>query len=266
MEPSVTLYNADCLEIMKSMPDKSVDAVITDPPYGTTACAWDAVIPLPEMWAALHGIVSEHAAIVLTASQPFTANLVMSNPSEFREEVVWLKNRAASGFMAGRRHLKVHETILVFAADAEYTFNPQHWLVETKEFLTQRKTFKNRRVGNNVYSEMTAPFGRERGERNPVSIVSARLPITPANSKIYGQEVDLRFHPTQKPYKLMRYLVDTYSSRGDVVLDFAMGSGTTGVACVQTGRNFIGCEIDPGYFEIAKRRIEEAQMQIRMPI
>ena len=246
----------DCLELMKDIPDDSVDMILADLPYGTTACAWDEIIPFEPLWEQYERVIKDSGAIVLTASQPFTSALVMSNPKWFREEVIWLKNKGGSGFQAKQKHIKVHESILVFSKNGKYTFNPQKWLVAEKEFLTQRKTFKEVEVGNNIYGKMKRTRKKDTGERNPVSIVSERVPFTPQKNKKYSSDVDLRYHPTQKPVALMEYLIKTYTNEGDTVLDNVMGSGTTGVACKELNRKFVGVELEENYFNVAKNRIE----------
>lgn len=209
------------------------------------------------MWNMLHKI-GPKAPIVLFGKQPFTSNMIMSNVKEFRENLVWLKNKSGNGFGADQRHIQVVEDIVVFSETGDYTFNAQKWLVEEKEFLTQRKTFNEVEVGNNIYGKMKRVRKEDTGERNPINIVSCRVPFTPSKGKTYSDDVDIRFHPTQKPLDLMEYLVLTYSNEGDTVLDFTMGSGTTGVAAVKKGRNFIGIELDIDYFNIAKQRISTA--------
>jgi len=209
------------------------------------------------MWDLLHKIAPK-APIVLFGKHPFTSNLIMSNVKEFRENIVWLKNKSGNGFGADQRHIQVLEDIVVFSESGEYTFNAQKWLVEEKEFLTQRKTFNEVEVGNNIYGKMKRVRKADTGERNPINIVSCRVPFTPSKGKTYSSDVDIRFHPTQKPLDLMEYLVLTYSNEGDTVLDFTMGSGTTGVAAVKKGRKFIGIELDIDYFNIANQRISTA--------
>lgn len=186
----------------------------------------------------------------------------MSNPSEFRENVVWLKNKAGNGFSANQRHIQVLEDIVVFCEVGEYTFNPQKWLVEEKEFLTQRKTFNEVEVGNNIYGKMTRTRKPDTGERNPINIVSAKVPFTPSKSKTYSDDVDLRYHPTQKPLDLMDYLVLSYSNEGDTILDFTSGVFTTGVSAVKHNRNFMGIEIDKTYYDIGSSRIEKEMLKI----
>lgn len=252
----IKLFHGDCLELMKQIPDKSIDMILCDLPYGTTACKWDIVIPFESLWEHYHRVIKDNGVIALFGSQPFSSLLVASNIKDFREELVWLKNKPASGFKATQRHMKIHEQIEVFAPSAKYTYNPQKWLVEDKEFITQRKTFKdNEYIGNRIYGATTRTRKPDTGERNPISIVSCRVPFTPQNSKTYSDDVELRYHPTQKPIAVLEYLIKTYSNEGDVVLDNCMGSGSTGVASKNLNRNFIGIELDENYFEIAKSRI-----------
>lgn len=228
-----------------------------DLPYGSTSCSWDVKIPFEPLWEQYNRIAKDNAPIVLFGSQPFTSMLIQSNIDCFREELIWLKNKAGSGMQANQKHIKIHENICIFSKSSSYTFNPQKWLIAEKEFITQRKTFKeNEYVGNQIYSATTRTRKPDTGERNPISIVSCRVPFTPQKSKSYSSNVDLRFHPTQKPLELLEYLVKTYSNENDVVLDNCMGSGSTGVACNNTKRRFIGIELDEKYFEIAKERIE----------
>ena len=255
---NIRLCHGDCLELMHQLIEQNikVDAIITDVPYGTTRCKWDEIIPFDKMWECLNKITKDNSPIVLFGTQPFTTKLIMSNFKNYRESLVWLKNKPASGFRCEQAHMKIHEDIVVFAK-GKYTFNPQKWLISEKEFITQRKTFKeNEFIGNNIYGKTTRTRKVDTGERNPISILSCRVPFTPQNNKEYNYDVDLRYHPTQKPLELMEYLVKTYSNERDTVLDFTMGSGTTGVACKKLNRNFIGIELDEHYFEIAKERIE----------
>lgn len=259
----ITVYNGECEEILEEMIKKKikVNSVITDPPYGTTLCAWDKVIDFERMWGLLKE-VAPNAPIVLFGKQPFTSRLIMSNPGEFRENVAWLKNKAGNGFGANQRHIQVLEDIIVFSESGSYTFNPQKWLVAEKEFLTQRKTFDEVEVGNNVYGKIKRVRKADTGERNPINIVTARVPFTPSKSREYKDDVDLRYHPTQKPLELMQYLVRTYSDKGGTVLDFTAGSFTTGVACVREGRSFIGIEKNMKYCEVGKARLEKVADEV----
>jgi len=259
----VQLIQGDCLEIIDELIEEGIkfDAIITDPPYGTTDCSWDVMIPFKEMWDRIHKIAPK-APIVLFGKQPFTSSLIMSNINEFRENIIWLKNKSGNGFRANQRHIQVLEDIIVFSKEARYTFNPQKWLVEDKEFLTQRKTFTEVEVGNNIYSKIKRIRKQDTGERNPVNIVSCRVPFTPSKNKTYSKEIDVRYHPTQKPIKLMEYLIKTYMNEYDLILDFTCGSGTTLVTAQNLNRRCIGIELEEKYCEIAKNRLEKNLLHI----
>ena len=262
----IKLYNGDCLKVMDELIEQGikVDTIITDPPYGTTACSWDSIIPFEPMWERLNKLIKPNGAIVLFGSEPFSSALRMSNIKNYRESLIWLKNKAGSGLQAKQKHIKITEDIIVFSKHGKYTYNPQKWLVEKKEFLTQRKTLKDVEVGNNIYSKMTKRQTKDDGSRYPLNIISCRVPFTPSKTKTYSNNIDIRLHPTQKPFELMEYLIKTYTNENEIVLDFTMGSGATGVACRQLNRNFIGIELDKGYFEIAKDRIEKEEGAISL--
>lgn len=249
------IYNEDCLEGMKRIPDKSVDMILCDLPYGTTACKWDEIIPFEPLWEQYERVIKDNGAIVLTASQPFTSALVMSNPKWFREEVIWLKNKAGSGLQAKQKHIKVHEAVLVFSKTGKYKYNPQKWEVKEKQFLTQRKTLSMYGETNTIYGNVPRMQKKDDGTRNPISVVPFPVPITPAKSKVYSNEVDLRLHPTQKPVALFEYLIKTYTNEGETILDNCMGSGTTAIAAINTNRNYIGFELDTTYFTLANERV-----------
>lgn len=234
-----------------------VNSVICDIPYGTTACSWDEIIPFKEMWDRLDKITYDSSPIVLFSSQPFTSKLIESNIDYFREELIWLKNKSASGMVAKQKHLKVHENIVVFAKSGSYTYNPQKWEVKEKEFLTQRKTMSIYGESNNVYGNLKRYRKPDDGTRNPISVIAYKVPVTPAKTKTYSSNIDIRYHPTQKPLLLMEYLVKTFSNENDIVLDFTMGAGTTGVACINLNRRFIGIELKDEYYNMAERRIRE---------
>lgn len=252
----IELKHGDCIKLMEEIPNRSIDMILCDLPYGSTSCAWDITIPFEPLWEQYNKIIKCNGVVVLFGSQPFTSKLLCSNINNFREELIWLKNRSASGMQAKQKHMKIHENILVFAPNPKYTYNPQKWLVSEKEFLTQRKTFReNEYIRNNIYAPATRTRNPDDGSRNPISILSARVPFTPQKSKQYCDDIELRLHPTQKPIALLEYLIKTYTNEGDTVLDNCMGSGSTGVACVNTNRNFIGMEIVQHYFEISKERI-----------
>ena len=247
---SYELILGDCLEVMRGMPAGSVDAIITDLPYGTTACAWDTVIPFAPMWEAVKHVLKPRGAFVTTASQPFTSALVMSNPKWFKYAWVWNKV-SPTGFLDTRKKpMKCHEDILVFG-NGQSTYNPQLRAV-SKPFKRQPRKAKT-----------DTPYREGIGEDYQVGVGYPRSWVEfmrPNN--LTGGGV----HPTQKPVALYAYLIRTYTNEGDTVLDMTMGSGTTGVAALQTGRRFVGIEIDEGYFKVAQRRIEQAAMQQRLPL
>ena len=261
------LFCGDCLVVMKDIPDKSIDLILCDLPYGTTACRWDVIIPFDELWVQYNRIIKPHKPIILFGSQPFTSTLINSNIANFREEIIWLKNKAGSGMQATQKHIKIHENIIVFCNESSYTYNPQKWLIADKEFITQRKTFKdNEYIGNQIYGATTRTRKPDTGLRNPISIISCRVPFTPAKTKKYSEDVNLRLHPTQKPVEVCEYLIKTFSNENDLVLDNCMGSGTTGIAALNTNRNFIGIELNREYFSVAKRRIEKVNQNCRHKI
>ena len=240
----IELMQGDCLEVMKEIPDGSVDMVLTDPPYGTTACKWDTVIDLPLMWEQLKRITKPNGAIVLTASQPFTSALVMSNPKMFKYEWIWEKNRGSNFATTKYQPMKEHENVLVFCEGAT-VYNP---------------IYENRAEGGKARAlHVINPSNTGRRETlNGMEAKDSRNinPDQRVPRSIQKFNTEVGQHPTQKPVALLEYLIKTYTNEGDTVLDFCMGSGTTGVACVQTGRHFIGIENDLTYFNIATRRIE----------
>lgn len=238
----IDLYNGDCLEVMKDIPDGSVDMVLTDPPYGTTACKWDSVIPFEPMWEQLKRVTKKNGAIVMTASQPFTSALVMSNPKMFKYQWVWEKNKATGHLNAKKRPLVSHEDVLVF-----YTKPPQYdpqGLV-CKDVPTVSKGNRGKKgLGSS-------------GDVYRVATKDAIQTHTgyPRSVQKIGVDMKAEYHPTQKPVALMEYLIKTYTQEGETVLDFTMGSGTTGIACKSLNRGFIGIELDEDYFKIASDRI-----------
>jgi len=238
----MNLMLGDCLERMKEIPDGSVDMVLTDPPYGTTACKWDSVIPFEPMWEQLKRIVKPRGAIVLTASQPFTSALVMSNAAMFRYCWVWEKSKATGFLNAKKRPLVAHEDVLVFCQSVS-AYNPQKTSAAAYD-----KGVRKAQTENDVYSKFAQVGVKSSGERYPRSVQYFKT-----------AEREGGYHKTQKPVALMEYLIKTYTNEGETVLDFTMGSGTTGIACVNTERNFIGIEMDQTYFDIAKGRIEDAE-------
>ena len=237
-----TLYRGDCLEVMPSLPLGSIDMVMADLPYGTTACKWDSVIPFEPLWACYRAACKKNAAIVLTASQPFTSALVLSQPDMFRYEWIWRKGQGTNPRVCKVQPLKSHENVAVFYQIAPRYYPQMGAGAPYRGF----KTTTGATIGS-VYSGSVDSVHRDNpeGTRYPKTVLDVK-------SDRHG------FHPTQKPVALMEYLIRAYTNEGETVLDNTMGSGTTGVACVNTGRKFVGIEMDEAYFEIACNRIRKA--------
>ena len=236
------IYNEDCLEGMKRIPDKSIDMILADLPYGTTNCKWDTIIPLEPLWEQYERIIKDNGAVVLTASQPFSSALVMSNPKLFRYEWVWDKKNPTNFAMAKKQPLKYHETILGIAKK-QTEYYPIKWRGKPNH---KQGLLKNDQQSE-VYGKIKRTKDNLSGMKYPRSIIEI--------SKHSSQG---GLHPTQKPVALFEYLVKTYTNEGDVVLDNVMGSGTTAIAAMNTNRNFIGFELDETYFNIANERIEKS--------
>ena len=250
---TVELHLGDCLDVMRGMKDKSVDAVITDPPYGTTAIIWDQPIDLVSFWENIQHVYKENAAIVIFSAQPFTTDLISSNRKLFRYEIIWKKTQPQGFLNANKCPLRNHENIVVFYKHLP-TYNPIKSKVKRTDLGRVREVNAMR---SKQYREMNRTTWVETGERYPTDVIE----FSNWNGALFGKTKNATKHPTQKPLDLCRYLIETYTNPGDTILDPFMGSGTTGVACVQTGRNFIGIEIDKGYFEIAEKRIHDALQQ-----
>ena len=242
----IKLLKGDCLELMKQIPDGSVDAIITDPPYGTTACKWDSVIPFELMWAELKRIIKPNGAIVLFGSEPFSSLLRVSNLGMFRYDWIWDKKKAGNFVLGNKQPLKTHEIISVFSLKP-HKYYPQKILLEKENTRHLGKKSINREDGFNGGIGKEIKYGKDY-EPNK------KLPISIQVFKKDNYKNNL-LHPTQKPVALMEYLIKTYTNEGETVLDFTMGSGSTGVACVNTNRNFIGIEQDEKYFNIANNRV-----------
>ncbi|OQA09478.1 MAG: DNA adenine methyltransferase YhdJ [bacterium ADurb.Bin374] len=241
MPSRIDLRLGDCLEIMKEIPDGSVNMVMCDLPYGTTQNSWDSVIPLASLWTEYRRICKKNAAIVLTAQTPFDKVLGCSNLSALKYEWIWRKESGSGHLNAKRAPMKNHENALVFCSGTPL-YNPQ-----------MRKGFapyvcKQGATKSQNYGSQTGAVTVSDGSRYPLSVLD------------FPRDKD-KTHPTQKPVALMEYLIRTYTNEGETVLDNCMGSGTTGVACVRSGRNFIGIEKDETYFGKAKERIEEEQQR-----
>lgn len=236
----ISLHNGDCLEILKSIPSSTVDLVLTDMPYGTTQCKWDSVIDLESMWKQIERVAKDYAAIVFTASQPFTSILTCSNLKMFKYSLCWEKTTATGHLNAKKMPMRAHEDILVFYKRPP-TYNPQ--MTHGHKRKTALRVDRGRKLSD--------CYGPQNGETSYDS--TSRYPRSVIKTSTDKQKSNL--HPTQKPVALMDWLINTYSNEGDAVLDFCMGSGTTGVSAVNNGRKFIGIELDNGYFETAQNRI-----------
>jgi len=239
----IELIQGECLKIMDNLVSEGtkVDAVITDPPYGTTACKWDSIIPFDEMWARLNKLIKPNGAIVLFGSEPFSSALRMSNIKNYKYDWVWDKTKASGHLNAKIQPLRNIEDILVFYSK-QCNYNPQGTIEVNKR---QVKKDTNCTMGNG--------YGNY-GKQNKTTI--QKIGNYP-KQVIKFKKPDKNVHPTQKPVALMEYLIKTYTNENETVLDFTMGSGTTGVACANLNRNFIGIELDPEYFKIAEKRINE---------
>jgi site-specific DNA-methyltransferase (adenine-specific) len=246
MDMTFQLFNEECLQAMKHIPDGSVDMVMCDLPYGTTQNKWDSVIDLPSLWAAYRRVCKKNAAIVLTASQPFTSVLTVSNLPMFRHEWLWIKNRGSNFANTVREPFKEHESALVFS-QGKWTYN---------KLMQERTGGGLSRVSYPIKGNTTESGNYGKFEVGK-ELDCGELRV-PSSWQKFNCEVG--FHPTQKPVVLMEYLIKTYTNEGQTVLDNTMGSGTTGVACGNLGRRFIGIEqdVEHGYFQIAEKRIRAA--------
>jgi len=261
-----SLYNDDCMKVLKKLPSESVHFILTDPPYGTTACKWDIVIPFDRLWTQLKRVIKKNGVIAIFGSEPFSSYLRLSNINWFKYDWIWEKQKASNFMGAKYSPLKYHEIISIFAKGKHY-YNPQKYkvleindivnlskaelqkLFETKEYdrfgkVDKRKTIKNPKTNKeHIGNKIQRTRNIDSGYRHPKSVLKI------------NKEVNTNLHPTQKPVRLLEYFIRTYTRVGDTVLDFTMGSGSTGVACRNTDRNFIGIELDVGFFNIAKKRI-----------
>jgi site-specific DNA-methyltransferase (adenine-specific) len=239
----------DCLELMKDIPDGSIDMVLCDLPYGTTACKWDTIIPFDKLWEQYERIIKPNGSIVLTASQPFTSALVMSNPKLFKYEWIWEKAVGSNFATVKYQPMKEHENILVFAKN-KTKYNPQ--MQERKGSGKNRSGkpyFVNSEKGGDCVGNMKRTVAGKvynQDERNPSSV-----------QFFNNREASRGLHPTQKPVALFEYLINTYTDKNDLVLDNCAGSGTTAIASLNTNRQFIVMEKEPDYFEKIKKRVED---------
>ena len=239
-----TIYNMDCIEGMKLIPDWSIDCIITDPPYGTTACKWDSVIPFEPMWEELKRIIKPNGAIVLFGSEPFSSALRMSNIKNYKYDWIWKKEAGSNFATVKYQPMKEHETISIFTNDGSKTiYNPQ-----MQERVGNRKGKETKTIDS---GRTNSVYGTQRGY-GELKVGKLRNP-----SSVQEFKRERGIHPTQKPVALIEYLIKTYTLEWETVLDFTMGSGTTAIACINTNRNFIWFELDEWYRNIANKRIQD---------
>ena len=252
--PKIELIQGDCLEKMKDIPDKSIDMVLCDLPYNTTACHWDKLIPFEPLWALYKRIIKDNGAIVLTASQPFTSALVMSNIKMFKYEWVWVKEKGTGFAFSKKQPLRRKEDVLVFYKNQpHYDFQGEKLDKPYKHTLPINKSDSGGITTNNLNSDGSRQYAEYTHKTKDNIII---LPRDNANKGL---------HPTQKPVALFEYLIKTYTNEGDLVLDNCIGSGTTAVACVNTKRNFIGMELSPEYCKIANNRLSQLNSEVGIP-
>ena len=254
----IKLYKGDCLEIMDDLINQGikVDMILTDPPYGTTACKWDSIIPLDKMWERIHKLSNDNTPILLFGSEPFSSALRMSNIKQYKYDWIWKKNKPQGFLNAKKMPLKSYETIGVFY-NKQCTYNPQG-------LVRVDKTVKNGGTKNPTSNKSN---GDKTSANNAIKNEFYKQEFTNYLTMIleYSNAGSNQVHPTQKPVDLLEYMIKTYTNEGETVLDFTMGSGSTGVACINTNRNFIGIELDETYFNIAKERIEnEIQSTVKI--
>ena len=241
----VNLQQGDCLELMKDIPDKSVDMILCDLPYGTTNCKWDNIIPFDKLWEQYNRIAKDNACVALFGSEPFSSYLRTSNVSDYKYDIYWQKEKPTNFFQLKKRVGKVTENICIFYKK-QCTYNPQ-MVKYTGKLVTNKPSERNakfRSITSGINNNLSILPYRDTGYRYPIDIL-----------KINREKLGSTTHETQKPVELLEWLIKTYTNEGETVLDNCMGSGSTGVACVNTGRNFIGMELDSYYFEIARERI-----------
>ena len=241
----VTLYQGDCLELMKDIPSKSIDMILCDPPYGNTPLKWDSILPFDKLWKEYNRIIKDNGAIVLFANEPFASMLRASNIKKYKYDWYWVKERLTNVFQVKRRCGKVVENICVFYKK-QPTYNPQKTEHSGKKVTNKVGASARFSITQSGHSTIVPLEYIDDGTRHPTQIL-----------RFNRDNPRKRLHPTQKPVDLLEYLIRTYTNKGDTVLDNCMGSGSTGCACIKSERNFIGIEKDKKYFEIAKVRLEE---------
>ena len=244
---NVILWNGDCLELMKNISDKSIDCIICDLPYGTTACKWDVVIPFDKLWEQYNRIIKDNGAIILFGTEPFSSELRLSNKSDYKYDIYWVKEKPTNFMQVKKRVGKLTENICVFYKK-QCTYNPQMVKYNGKK-VTNKPSETNAKfksiVASNSPTMQIKPY-KDIGYRYPCDILNIRR-----------EKLGSTVHPTQKPVELIEWLIKTYTNEGDLILDNCMGSGTTGVACKKYNRGFIGIELHKEYFDLATKRINE---------
>ena len=247
----IDLRYGDCLDVMKEIPDKSVDLILCDLPYGTTKCKWDVVIPFDKLWEQYNRLIKEDGAIVLFGKEPFSSQLRISNLEMYKYDWIWVKDTKSNFMQANHQPLNNVELISVFGKGyvrsikdkVMMTYNPQ--FTESKEYKLPKVSKTTNLFGENHKNGVYKHYERDTSKRYPYNIIQFNMDKP-------------KVHPAQKPIALLEYLIKTYTNEDGVVLDNCMGSGSTGVACVNTGRNFVGIELDEKYFNIAKERIDKS--------
>ena len=238
---NIELWCGDCLELMKDIPNKSINMILCDLPYGTTKCSWDTVIPFKPLWGQYNRIIKDNGAIVLFGSEPFSSQLRLSNINNYKYDWIWEKSKATGFLNAKKQPLRAYETISVFYRKPTI-YNPQFHIS-----TPYNKGMRKEQTTDDVYGKFNQVVVESTGIRYPRNVIYFKT--AESEGKVY--------HKTQKPIALLEYLIKTYTNEGDLILDNCMGSGSTGVACVNTDRKFIGIELDNTYFEIAKERINK---------
>ena len=248
---SVNLMLGDCLDIMDELIKQNIkiDMILTDIPYGTTQCKWDSVIPFEPMWERINKLIKNNGCVALFGSEPFTSTLICSNIKDFKYNWIWQKNKTTGFLNAKKQPLNDNETISIFYKK-QCTYNPQ--MTQAEKIYKRGFVVRNK---SDCYGDEKNYVQEDNGLRYPKRI-----------QYFNNNDTQNQLHPTQKPVELLEYLVHTYSNENETVLDFTMGSGSTGVACINANRNFYGIELDDTYFEIAKKRIEEAEKLVNKPL
>jgi len=250
LTPNYTLWHGDCLIEMDNIPDGSINMILCDPPYGTTACKWDVVIPFEPLWKQYKRVIKPRGAIVLFGKQPFTSLLVASNLKWFKYEWIWEKSRASGFLNSPHMPMCAHDNILVFCEGVS-TYNPQLWEI-SDYFIDRRRTFNPGENQNTTYGKWSRlPMKKDTGKRKPLSVL-------PIHSECYSG-----MHPTQKPVALLSYLIKTYTNEGEMILDNTCGSGSTLEAAMRNNRHSIGIEKDLGYFNVAQERLARVAAELR---